>query len=130
MYVEGSSKVCETLCAAILDACAAYVEKATALEAVRPEPDLEEASPLAKSSDQDKIQWMAGNNTFQVTYRDEDGKSRRSIKGLGVPTKTKDKKPLIGSPYRRTYAAALARAKNNWNLFDMSGRDRFPIVDE
>ena len=89
MYVEGSSKVCESLCAAVLDACAAHLEKTTDPVADRPEPDLEEASPLAKSSDQDKIQWMAHSNIFQVTYTDEEGKKRRSIKGLSVPQKPK-----------------------------------------
>ena len=131
MYVEGSSKVCESMCAAVLDACAANLEKNTSTVADRPEPALEKARPLAKTPDQDKIQWMAHSNTFQVTYIDEQGKKRRSISGLSVPTRTKDKKrPLVGSPYRRLYASAYLRAKTNWNLFDRSKADRFLIADE
>ena len=114
LFVEGTTRVLETMCSACLEAAAALVEKNTALEADRPKSDHSAKDIGTKPEPKDnRIQWMSGSRAFQVTYEGSDGKIYRSIRGLKVAASDRSRKPLDQEDYRNLFNAVMEKAKQS-----------------
>jgi len=142
LHIEGTVKVMETVCSACLDAASDIVKKDTATQAaissVGASSECDDAvvedddagARLSQKVINQRVQWMAKSQTWQVTYAAADGKCHRSVRGLKVPKQNDAGGPLHGSPYRKVFAATMERAKQQWNVLDKSDGERFLLGEE
>ena len=142
LYIEGTVKVMETVCSACLDAAHDILLNDTKTQAAISSAgassgcddaavDVPDAvGVLPRKVINQRIQWIVKTMTWQVTYAAADGTSRRSVRGLKVPTKNDAGGPLVGSPYRRAFTSSMDRAKSLWNLLDKSDGERFLLGEE
>ena len=76
--------------------------------------------------DTGRILWLAAKFAWQVLWRDRDGVTRRSGKGLSVPAA--DEAGVILTVEKRDgeRRRLLVSARQRWNQLDTSTADRYP----
>ena len=72
-----------------------------------------------------RIRWDIKRSSYEITYEDEEGASRRTIVGLKVKLKTRDNKDVPAEEVKKRMDRAFEKAKLKWNELDDSKRPRF-----